>query len=74
MTDNPIDAALADPEAITLDECLRRAPKGLTDKDITQMVTILRAERVSFQVKAERAAARKEGIEDEETTETTGAE
>ncbi len=71
---NPIDAALADPASVTLDECLRRAPSLLKPSDLKHMITILRAERASFAVKAEKAAAKRDGVEDVEELEKTGEE
>ncbi len=68
---NPIDVTLATPGAVTLDECLRRAPKSLTSRDLKHMITILRAERVAFEIKASQRDAKREGIEDDEAGETS---
>lgn len=62
---NPIDETLSHPGATTLDECLRRAPRSLTEGDLDHMITILRAERTQFQVKAERRDAKRQGVEDD---------
>ncbi len=63
---NPIDMTITTPGALTLDECLRRAPSTLGKIDIKHMVEILRADRVRFADKAEKRKAKAEGIEDEE--------
>lgn len=68
-----IQAILAEPSHLTLDEVLRRNPKAqpLSDSELDDLVRVLRAERTAIDVKQEKAKAKKQGVNDDEEVQDT---
>lgn len=68
-----IASVTQDPANLTLDAVLARDPGShdLSDGNIVSLVKTLRAERAAIEVKAEKAKAKKQGVDDEKVVSDT---
>lgn len=67
---NPIDAVIATPANLTLDDVMRRDPKMVTDAELETIVIGLRHDRDLFIKADERKAAARQGVELEDDADT----
>lgn len=67
-----VRAIAEDEKAWTLDTLLDRNPREhtISEHDLMQGIRALRAERAAIEVKQERAKARKDGVNDDDTDDT----